>query len=77
MGRARVSRLFPVAVSPSMAAELTKLPLRVIREAIYSEATLEARVVNGRVRIPVPSIIEWLKTFPRATLHRIRKGQRT
>ncbi len=77
MGRARVSRLFPLAVSPSMAAELTKLPLRVIREAVYSTATLEARMVNGRVRIPVEAIIAWLSTFPRATLHRIRKGKRT
>jgi hypothetical protein len=75
MGRARVSKLFPVAVSISMAAELTKLPVRLVREAIYKTGELEARIVGNRVRIPVESIVAWLRTFPRATLHRL-KGSR-
>lgn len=72
MGRARVKGVFAVAVSPAMAASLTHLPLRVIRDAIYKTASLEARVVNNRVRIPVASIIEWLRTFPRATIKRVK-----
>ena len=66
--RQRKARLFPVALSPSAAAESMKLPLRVIREAIYSTGELEAYIVNNRVRIPVESLVRWLKTKPRATL---------
>ena len=76
MGRARVSRLFPVAVSISMASELTKLPVRVVRDAAYNGA-LEARAIGNRVRIPVESIVAWLRTFDRATLFRIKKGRKS
>jgi hypothetical protein len=77
MGRARVKGIFAIAVSPAMAAALTSLPLSVIRSAIYKTGDLEARIVRNRVRVPTESIITWLRTFPRATLSRIKKGKRT
>jgi excisionase family DNA binding protein len=59
-----------------MAAELTKLPVRVVRDAAYNGA-LEARAIGNRVRIPVESIVAWLRTFDRATLFRIKKGRKS
>jgi hypothetical protein len=77
MGHMRRTRLFPVALSIPAAAESMKLPLRVIREAVYKYATLEAYIVEGRVRIPVVALVEWIKTYPRATLARATRGRRT
>lgn len=70
---ARLNRLYPVALSILAAAEATQLPRRVIRAAVY-DATLEARMVEGRVRIPVVCLVEWLRRMPRPTLKAARKG---
>jgi hypothetical protein len=71
---ARRNQLFPVALSILGAAEATKLPRRLIRRAVYQDATLEARMVEGRVRIPVICLVEWLRKMPLATLKAARKG---
>jgi len=76
MARARKYRLFPVALSLQSAAEATQLPVRLLRESAYN-GTLDARMLPGnRVRVTVQSIIAWLQTFDRATLHRIKKGRK-
>ncbi len=74
MARARKSRLFPVALSLQAAAEAVQCPVRILKEAAYS-GELDARALPGnRIRITVQSLVEWVRTFPRATKHR-RKPQ--
>lgn len=73
MPRQRKQRLFPISLSPAAAAEAMKLPLRVIREGVYRTGEIPAYIVAGRVRIPVPSLLDWLKSKPRATLSRTRR----
>lgn len=67
--------LFPVALSIKDAAAATRLPVRLIRRAIYQDATLEAYMVKDRVRILVVDFVEWLRSMPRATLLRAKKRQ--
>lgn len=69
---ARRNPLFPVALSILGAAEATKLPRRLIRRAVYQTAELEARIIEGRVRIPVEALVAWLRTMPLATLRAAR-----
>jgi hypothetical protein len=62
MSRARVKRIFPVALSASAAATAMSLPPSYIKRAIASGA-LEAREGPGRrVRVTVADLIAWWKT---------------
>ncbi len=64
----RKTPLLPWALSPAAAADSLDIPLRVIREAIYTSATLPAYLIGNRVRIPTDALLAWVKTFPRATI---------
>lgn len=75
MARQRKARLLPWALSPSAAAESLNIPLRLIMNAIYRDATLEAYLINNRVRIPVDCLLAWVKSHPRVTILKWKKGK--
>jgi hypothetical protein len=71
MARLRKSRLFPVALSIDGAHIALNISRRAIVAAIYQTAELPAHVgPNGRVRITVTDLTDWVKSWPRATLAR-------
>ena len=62
MARERTSRLFPIAVSPSVAADMLGVDLKVITRAVKAgELPLYQ---HGRTqRIPVLSIVFWIEMY--------------
>ena len=73
MGRPRLKRLFPIALSLSAAAEAIQVPRRVLAEAIYIDGTLPAFVgpTNSIRRVIASDLEDWIReTWPRATIKR-------
>ena len=79
MGRQRLKRLFPIALSVDAAAESIQTPRRVLHEAIYETAMLRAyEGPNNSRRILVKDLIEWIEqTWPRAAIARKIKRSKT
>jgi len=66
----RIRPLFPVAVSIQGAADALKIPRRVVAEAAML-GELEAFSGPGRrARIPVESLVAWVKSWPRYSKER-------
>jgi hypothetical protein len=71
MGRERKQRLFPVALSIDGCRDALSCPRSRISEAIYLTAELPAYAgSNNSVRILVVDLVEWVRTWPRATAKR-------
>ena len=70
MGRPRKRALFPIALSPSATADALSIPVRRVREAIAG-GELEAFDGGGkRIRILVPAILQWVRTWPKYSKRR-------
>jgi hypothetical protein len=66
MARARLKRLFPIALSTDAAAEALQIPRHVVHDAIYVTAELRAYEAGQRKRILVKDLIAWVEqTWPR------------
>ena len=66
MGRPRLKRLFPIALSLDAAAEALQCPKRLLRAAVYESCMLPAYRVGQLVRVRVVDLSDWVATFPRA-----------
>ena len=63
----RTRSLFPVALSVQSASDALRIPRRVVAAAV-AVGELEAFQGPGRrIRIPVESLVAWVRTWPRAT----------
>lgn len=71
----RARSLFPVALSIRAASDALGLDRegRIIREAIDAGALEAFELPARRIRIPVVSLVEWLRKFPRATKRKQRR----
>jgi hypothetical protein len=69
----RARPIFPVALSLESAAKAIGVPSRIIREAVYTTATLPAYrgPSNNITRIRVCDLTDWIaRTWPRAVIKR-------
>jgi hypothetical protein len=65
MGRARKSKLFPIALTVSQVKDTLPVRISAVRKAI-ADGSLDARVHQGRVIILVEDIVRWVHTWPSA-----------
>lgn len=74
MSRAR--SLFPIALSLESAAKAIRIPVRVLREAVFQRGELAAfRGPNNTTRVIVRDLEDWIRTWPRAVIARkIKRG---
>jgi hypothetical protein len=70
MGRPRLKRLFPIALSFDAVAEALQIPRHVIHDAIYTTAELRAFECGQCRRVLVEDLVAWVKTWPRAAIAR-------
>lgn len=69
MPRKRVTRLFPVALSPAALAEALTIPVAIIRDAI-ADASLPCHDIRNRRRVLVRDAEAWVKRWPRSVIRK-------
>jgi hypothetical protein len=73
MARQRVRRLYPLALSIGGVCEcLDGISAARVRSAIAAGSLGPVYQLGTKKRIPVESVLAWLKTWPRAELKKLR-----
>lgn len=71
MGRPLKSKIFALALSPTMAAAQLNVPTRKVREALLSGELVAYDGGGKRVRILVVDLLQWVhSTWPRAVIRK-------